>query len=285
MSEQPRSRATLAGIVVGDGCPVAVIGVLNVSPESFYAGSIHLDGGSLVRAAEAMVEAGAVIIDVGAMSTAPYLEAAVSEAEEQDRLASAVEILIAKVPVAISADTARRGPAEAAIDAGARVLNDVSGLADPGVARLAAERDVSIILMPHRPDRASSDPLCVVKSGLERSLASARAAGISDDRIALDPGIGFFLTDRQARARWDVSVLAGLDRLRSLGRPLCVAVSRKSFIGTLTDHGDPADRLAGSLAATAAAVLHGAAVIRTHDVAATRDAVRVAEGIRRAAAS
>lgn len=264
------------------------MGALNVSPESFYSGSVHLGADRLLRAAEAMLEAGAVIIDVGGMSTAPYLQTTVSETEERDRLGTAAELIAAKLPVVVSADTARRGPAEAAIDAGARVLNDITGLADPGVARLAAERGVSLILMPQRSHGSgeastpTADPVSVVQIGLEQSLKAARAAGIADDRIVLDPGIGFFLSEPDARARWDVTILANLDRLHALGRPLCVAVSRKSFIGTLTGRRSPADRLAGSLAATAAAVLQGAALIRTHDVAATVDAVRVAERLRAA---
>ena len=283
MSARSMRRATLGGIAVGDGEPVAIVGALNVSPESFYAGSIHRGAESLLRAAEAMVEAGAVIIDVGGMSTAPYLQTTISEAEERDRLASAVELLAAKLPVPISADTARRVPAEAAMDAGARIVNDITGLADPAVASLSAQRDVSLILMPRR-SQAASNPIGAVKSGLEASLATARAAGIPDERIVLDPGIGFYLTQADARARWDVAVLAALGDLLDLGRPLCVAVSRKSFIGTITGHRAAGERLSGSLAATTAAVLHGAAVIRTHDVRETVDAVRVAEAIRQAGA-
>src|SRR5262249_9382064 len=139
-------RASLGTVAVGDGTPVVVMGALNVSPESFYAGSIHPTQDALLRAADSMVEAGAALIDVGAMSTAPYLATALAEDEERRRLSDAVERLARKLPVPISADTARPGPALAAIEAGAAILNDVTALADERVARIAAEHDVSLIL-------------------------------------------------------------------------------------------------------------------------------------------
>jgi dihydropteroate synthase len=267
------------------------MGVLNVSPESFHTGSIYPDDDSLVQAALAMVEAGAALLDIGAMSTAPYLATAISADEESDRLGQAVTLLAGKVAVPLSADTARAGPARVALDSGARVINDVSGVADPALARLVTEREASLIAManpvrahgagPPREDRPST-PAVAVRALLAASLERARTAGIPDDRIVLDPGIGFFRDTPVAWHRWDVEVLGRLGVLADLGRPLCVGVSRKSFIGAIVGRRDTKDRLAGSLAATAAAVLAGAAVIRAHDVAETVDAVRVAERIRQA---
>jgi dihydropteroate synthase len=268
---------------------VAVIGALNVSPESFYAGSVHARADDLVTAARRMVEAGAALIDVGARSTAPYGTTGLSEAEETQRLARAVAALAARVPVPISADTCRAGPARAALEAGARVINDVGALRDPALAALVAEHEVGLIVMAS-PDPAAgadpgrgADPLTRVRAVLEQALARARAAGIADERIVLDPGIGFFRGEAVRWDRWDVAVLAGLPALAALGRPLCVGVSRKSFLGEITGRADPADRLAASLAATAVAVLGGAAAVRAHDVGPTLDAVRVAERVRRAA--
>lgn len=253
------------------------MGVLNVSPESFFPGSVCRENGELLDAALAMVEAGAALVDVGARSTAPYLDTAISEDEECRRLAQAVSVLAAKLRVPISGDTARAAPARAALAAGARIINDVSGLSDPGVARLAAEFRASLVLMaaPEADRAPAEDPIETVEKRLQECLRSAEAAGIPEERIVLDPGIGFFRNARLPWDDWDIQVLAGLRRLRHLGRPLCVGVSRKSFIGAIT--GRPAaERLAGSLAATAVAVLEGAAVIRTHDVVETVDAVRVA---------
>lgn len=279
------NRAIVAGVSVGDGLDVAVVGVLNVSPESFYSGSVVADADRLLQAGEAMARAGAAWLDVGAMSTAPYLEARIPEAQEADRLHWAVGLLTTKLDLPVSADVSRVGPARAALEAGARMINDVTGLAgNPALARLIAESGAALVLMA-APAAAgpAGEPVAMVRAALERSLAIARAAGIPDEHILVDPGIGFFRGDGVVWPDWDCRVLAGLPALRALGRPLYVGVSRKSFIGAVASVADPAERLPGSLAATAAAVLGGAHVIRAHDVAETVQAVRVAQAIRRAA--
>ena len=262
------------------------MGALNVSPESFHSGSVYEGTGALVDAATAMVDAGAALIDVGARSTAPYLETEISEDEETRRLVRAVEALVAKLSVPVSADTCRLGPARAAVESGARILNDVHGLRDGALARLAAEHEVGVIAMAFpepavAAHAADSGPLAATRDLLAACLERARRAGIRDERVVLDPGIGFF---RAESTRWDerdVAVLAGLRQLSRLGRPLAVGVSRKSFIGAITGRASTADRLAGSVAATALAVANGAALIRTHDVPETVDAVRVAERVLR----
>ncbi len=281
------NRAIVAGVSVGDGLDVAVVGALNVSPESFYSGSVVVDADRLLQAGEAMARAGAAWLDVGAMSTAPYLEARIPEALEADRLHWAVGLLTTKLGLPVSADVSRVGPARAALEAGARMINDVTGLVgDPGLARLTAEAGAGLVLMAG-PAAAppAGEPVATVRAALQRSLAIARGAGIPDERILVDPGIGFFRGAGVAWPDWDCRVLAGLPALRALGRPLYVGVSRKSFIGAVAGVEDPAERLPGSLAATAAAVLGGAHVIRAHDVAETVQAVRVAQAIRRAGES
>jgi dihydropteroate synthase len=263
------------------------MGVLNVSPESFHAGSVVRRDDDLLRAALAMVEAGAALIDVGARATAPYLVTEISEAEERERLVRAVELLAGKLPVPVSADTARPAPARAALEGGARVLNDVSGLRDPAVAALVAQHHAGVILMSSPGDVGSPgagvDPVARVGALLGEALERARAAGIPDERIVVDPGIGFFRDEGVPWDVWDARVLGGLPALGALGRPLCVGVSRKSFIGAITGRDGTDERLAGSLAATAVAVWNGAALLRTHDVPDTLDAVRVAERLRNAA--
>ncbi len=269
------------------------MGVINVSPESFHAGSVYHGDEAVLKAALGMVEAGAALIDVGARSSAPYLKTGVSEGEETERLVRAVGMLAAKLPVPVSADTSRPAVARAALQAGARVVNDVSALAEPALARVVAEHDAGLVVgaSAARPTPAEGGPsemgrveapILTVRGILERALAAARTAGVPEERIVLDPGIGFFRDTGVPWHLWDVAVLAGLPALAGLGRPLCVGVSRKSFVGAITGREDPAARLPGSLAATAAAVLGGAALIRTHDVAETLDAVRVAERVRRA---
>jgi dihydropteroate synthase len=283
----PVNRATVAGVSVGDGLDVAVVGALNVSPESFYAGSVAVDADRLLRGAEAMARAGAAWLDVGAMSTAPYLETRIPADQEADRLGRAIRLLTARLGLPISGDTSRAAPARVALEAGARVINDVSGLhADPALAGLVADAGAGLVLMASPADGATigglGEPITVVRDSLERSLALARTAGIPDERILLDPGIGFFRGSFIAWPDWDCRVLADLPALHALGRPLHVGVSRKSFIGALAGIDDPADRLPGSLAAATAAVLGGAHVIRAHDVAETVQAVRVALALQRA---
>jgi dihydropteroate synthase len=280
-------RAEWPGVVLGDGAPVAVMGSLNVSPESFYAGSVYAEPEALLDAALRMVAAGADLIDVGARSTAPYVPNTIDEAQECERLERAVGALAAKLDVPISADTLRAAPARVALEAGAQVINDVSGLGDPELARLVAAHEAGLIAMasPTSGGALPEGPLATVTGCLARSLERARTMGIAEERVVLDPGIGFFRSGPTPWNRWDVEVLAHLDRLLVFGRPLAVAVSRKSFIGTLIDQPSPADRLAGSLAATALAVAHGASLVRAHDVRETRDAVRVATAIRQARAA
>jgi dihydropteroate synthase len=238
-----------------------------------------------------MVDAGAELIDVGGRSTAPYLPTEISELEETERLVRAVGALAAKLSVPVSADTTRPAVARAALEAGARVVNDVSALAEPALAREAAAHDASLIVMASlgaggarlSETGRGEGPIGVVRRILQDALARARAAGLPDERVVLDPGIGFFRDAGVPWHVWDVAVLAGLPALADLGRPLCVGVSRKSFIGAVTGRERPEDRLAGSLAATAIAVLGGAALVRTHDVRETVDAVRLAERVRKAA--
>ena len=285
-------RARLAGIAVGDGLPVAVIGVLNVSPESFYPGSVRASSEELRRAAAAMCEEGAALLDVGAMSTAPYLDTRISEAEERDRLAEAVRVLASTVDIALSADTSRASVARAALEAGASVINDVTGLAgDEALAPVVAAAGAGLIAMASERDRteaetspsssaAAPSPIDVVGARLRESLAIAERAGIPPESIVVDPGIGFFRQSGRPSHEWDCRVLAELGRLRCLDRPICVGASRKSFIGVLTHEPDPGRRLAGSVAAATSAVLSGAQVIRAHDVGETVQAVRVAEALR-----
>ena len=276
-------HGTLGGVPVGDDRPVVVMGAINVSPESFYAGSVAGSDEALLRTGEAMASAGAALFDVGALSTAPYVSAAVTAEEEADRLGTAISLLTKTLDVPVSADTSRVVPARAALEAGARVINDVTGLTgDAGLAPLVAAAGAGLVVMAGEHGLPSPGrPLSTVLSMLEESLSLAQEGGVDMDGVVVDPGIGFFRRAAIPWHEWDCQVLAGLLELRRLGRPVLVGVSRKSFIGAIAGEADPARRLPGSLAATAAAVLGGAHVIRTHDVAETLQAVRVAEAVRR----
>ena len=277
----PPLSAHLAGIPVGDTLPVRIIAVLNVSPESFYPDSVHTNREQIAETAHALAGEGADIIDIGAMSTAPYLKTDISEAEETERLSQAVEATAAAVSIPISADTKRSQPAQAALRAGARIINDVSGLRnDPAMAALIARCGAGAILMASEQRPQSGTPLERIRNALQDSLARAEQAGISEQQIVLDPGIGFFREPGMAWDEWDCLVLRALADLRSLGFPLLVGASRKSFIGKILDQPKVQDRLIGSLTCAAIAVANGAHIIRAHDVKETIEAVRMAERLR-----
>ncbi len=272
----------LAGVCVGPSQPVRVMGVINVSPESFYKDSIYKDEASIGLAARKMEVEGADFIDVGAMSTAPYLNTRITEEEEAYRLKIAIRSIKKMCRVPVCADTSRYAPARAALDAGADVLNDISGLrADPKILALAKKfRGVIVMANPAGLRQRSGNPISSVKNLLSNSVKIALKSGVSESRVAIDPGIGFFRDQPMKWWQWDLAVLKHLGNLCDLKKPILVGVSRKSFIGEFLKIKKPEDRLAGSLAATAAAVLNGAAIIRTHDVRATREAVRLTEALR-----
>ena len=271
------SSADLAGIRIGGSNPVVVVGVLNISPDSFYAGSVIKSPAKAAKRAKRMLDEGADIIDVGAMSTAPGLKP-ISPDLELRRLLPIVEILVEEFDSPISVDTQRAEVAEAALKVGARIINDVSGLkADPRMAKVLADFGCSAILMASRQKPGDVGTIEEIKRELRESLRICERHDVDFKKIVIDPGIGF-----GKEAELDIRILANLRKLKVLERPICVAVSRKSFIGKLLDLPDPTDRLSGSLAATSIAVLNGADVIRTHDPKETLTAIRMAEAVRSA---
>jgi dihydropteroate synthase len=272
-------HAKLGEVRVGGGNPVAIVGAINVGPESFYGGSVVRGKAEAVKRASAMLEEGARIIDVGAMSTAPGAKP-ISTSLEMRRLIPVVKALAKELDAPISVDTQRAAVAEAALAAGAKIVNDVSGLkADPKMARVISSFGCSTVLMAANERPGDAKSIGEIINALRGSLRICELSGIDERKVVVDPGIGF-----GKGAEWDLHILANLGKLRILGRPICVAVSRKSFIGSVLGLPDPADRLWGSLAAAAIAVLEGADVVRTHDPKETSHAVRIAEAIRSAGA-
>ena len=264
-----------------------VMGILNVTPDSFSDGGRHLDPSAALRRAEAMLEEGAVLIDVGGESTRPrgsvYGEgaAAVGADEEKRRVLPVIEAVAERFPEAlISVDTYKGAVAEAALEAGAHVVNDVTGLRFSDEAARAAARFGAPLVVMHSLGRPGdlphahtyADVVAEVKASLAASVAKAEAAGVAD--VVVDPGFGFGKT-----ARENLRLLAHTDAFLGLGRPVLVGVSRKSTIGAVLGSADaPApvgERLFGTLGATAAAVLGGASIVRTHDVRATAEFLRV----------
>jgi dihydropteroate synthase len=255
-----------------------VMGVLNVTPDSFSDGGRFLDARAAIDHARRLAAEGADILDVGAESTRPYGgPVRVAAEQERDRLLPGLTEVI-KLGIPVSIDTMKSEIAAWALGLGAAIVNDVWGLQrDPGMADVVARHGAPVIIMHNRE---AADPaidiVADVTAFFERSLAIATSAGIPATRIVLDPGIGFGKTPEQS-----ITCIARLDTWRSFGVPLLVGASRKRFINSVTPS-DPAERIGGSLAAHLFAVENGAAIVRVHDVAPTVQALAVAAAIRRA---
>jgi dihydropteroate synthase len=259
-----------------------VMGVLNVTPDSFSDGGRYATVDAAIARGHRMAAEGAAIIDVGGESTRPGAEP-VGVAEESRRVLPVIEALAARLAVVISVDSSKPEVMRAAVAAGARLINDVRGLEAPGALEAVAETGAAVCLMHMRgePRSMQEDPqyddvVVEVRDYLAARVTACREAGIGPERLCVDPGIGF-----GKRPEHNLALLASLDRLADPEIPVLVGVSRKSLVGIIT--GRPAaERLAGSVAFAALAVMHGAAIVRAHDVAATVDAVKVAGALRRA---
>jgi dihydropteroate synthase len=253
----------------------AVMGVLNVTPDSFSDGGQFLAPEHALAQARRLIAEGADIIDIGAESTRPYGDAEPVPAEQELARLRPILVQIVALGVPVSIDSMKSSVAAFALDAGAAIANDVWGLQrDPGMAPLVAMRNVPVIIMHNRD---SADPAIDIMQDISaffaRSLDIAAKAGIPDGNVVLDPGIGFGKTPEQS-----MTALARLDELSSFGLPLLVGASRKRFIASVVAS-EPRERLGGSIAAHLIAARHGARIIRTHDVAETVQALRVAAAI------
>jgi dihydropteroate synthase len=257
-----------------------LMGVVNVTPDSFSDGGLYLDSGAAVDHGLRLAAEGAGILDVGGESTRPGAEPVAAD-EELRRVEPVVEALAAARHT-VSVDTSKAEVASAALDAGASIVNDVTALrGDPEMGALVAERGCTVVLMhmlgasplTMQDDPRYEDVVDDVRAFLEERLAAAVAAGIDEERIWLDPGIGFGKTGAH-----NMALLRRLDELATLGRPLVVGTSRKSFIGRV-DGSAPGDRLGGSIASSVIAAANGAAVLRVHDVAAMSQALAVTAAI------
>lgn len=252
-----------------------IMGVLNVTPDSFSDGGDHAGRDAAVARGHAMLAEGADIIDIGGESTRPGADE-VDAATERARVLDVIATLAKERETLLSIDTYKAAVADAALAAGARIVNDVWGLQrEPEIARVAAAHGAAVIAGHWEKDAryGPASILDAIKRFFDRSIAIARAAGIPDQRILLDPGIGF---DKDASE--NLIILDRLDTLVALGFPVVVGTSRKRFIGALTGR-DPKDRIFGTIATNVVAAERGAAIVRVHDVAAHRDALALADAI------
>jgi dihydropteroate synthase len=278
---------SIGKVLVGDNYPTRVMGIINTSPESFYKESIKTDAKEIVETAIEMQNSGADIIDIGSMSTAPYLQTIISIEEEIKRMKQAINIVRKSCNLPISIDTPRSRVAKEAIAFGANAINDITGLKyDKEMADIVSKSNLPVIVGAYNRNKslpkANLDKISGTIKLLKESITIAKRAGISDDNIIIDPSIGFFRVDgknpfftEMKDVPWysrDIEVISKLNNIKKLSKPICISVSRKSYIGKLLKL-DAKDRLIPTLVCEVISTLNGANLIRTHNVRETVQAL------------
>ncbi len=279
----------LARVRVGGSNPIRVMGIINTSPESFYKKSVFTDKKMIEKTAKLMEEDGADFIDVGGMSTAPYIKTLISEDKEIKRVTNAINAIqkVSKLPVSI--DTCRAKVAEVALQLGAEIVNDVSGLKyDKNMVDVLEKYGPSVVLCAFSNEPVKGNQVIQTRKLIDQSVTLALKSGIPASQIVVDPAIGFFRKKAQGvlftkiDSDWlqrDMLVLKNLKHIKQ-EHPILISISRKSFIGELLGEIDPDKRLYGSLVAETFAALNGADIIRTHNVKATNDVVKIVKNLK-----
>jgi len=277
--------AKIGNVRVGGNNPVRVMGILNTSPESFNKKSIRTSKIHIKNAVKQMENQGADFIDVGGMSTAPYLSTTVSEKVESKRIINAIKIIQNSTNLPISVDTCRASVARDSLECGVEIINDVTGLKyDEKMQEVISKFSPSLILCAYSSKTVLGNSISSTKKLLKESLKIAKISNIPSEKILLDPAIGFFRKNgsgpffTKIKSDWldrDLSIIKNLNSIKQ-NYPVLISVSNKSFLGKILGKENPPDRLFGSIAAEAISVLNGANVIRTHNVGATKDAILVA---------
>lgn len=276
----------LGRIPIGGQNPIRIMGILNASPESFLKKSVKTTTKSIKETAQEMEQDGADFIDIGGMSTAPYLKTLVSEKLESQRILNAIKAVQNSSNLPISIDTCRSSVAKIALENGAEIVNDISGLKyDKLMLPVIEKFSPSLILSAYSKTLVRGNPVKQAALLLKESILLATSRGIKKSNIAVDPAIGFFrnsgngIFQTRITSDWikrDLMILGNLKKIKQ-GFPLLVSVSNKSFIGNIINQKDPSNRIFGSIAAEVIAALNGADVIRTHNVKQSKDAITLAE--------
>ena len=277
--------AKIGNISVGGRNPVRIMGILNTSPESFYKKSINTTRMKIRNSVIQMENDGADIIDVGGMSTAPYLSTTVSEKVESERILNAIKIIQDSTNLPISVDTCRSSVAKNALENDVEIINDISGLKyDKKMEDVISKFQPSLILCAYDSKTIFGNAVNSTKKLLNDSLKIVKKCNISEKKVVLDPAIGFFRKTGKGKfftkikTDWverDLSIIKNLNSIK-MNYPILISVSNKSLIGNLLEKENPSDRLFGSITAEAICVLNGADLIRTHNVLATKDAITIA---------
>ena len=278
----------IANVGIGGKNPIRIMGILNTSPESFYKKSIQTTKTQIRNSVKEMENDGVDFIDVGGMSTAPYLSTMVSEKTESKRILEAVKIIQNVSNIPISVDTCRSKPAKDALECGVEIINDISGLKyDEKMKDVVSDFSPSLILCAFSSKMVTGNPMSTKKL-LQESLKIAKKSHVSSERIVLDPSIGFFRKKgngpffTKIKSDWvnrDLTIIQNLNSIKG-NYPILISVSNKSFLGEILQK-DPSDRLFGSITAEAISVVNGADIIRTHNVNATKDAVTIASNLKK----
>ena len=274
----------LGTVSVGDSNPVRIMGVLNTSPESFYKKSISIGKKRIADSVRRMEDDGADFVDVGGMSTAPYLSTMVSEKTEAERIIKAVKIIQQVSNLPISVDTCRAEVAKESLELGVDIINDVTGLKyDPMMPKIIEKFCPSLVLCAFSKKFITGDQLLKTKNLLKESLNIAKSVGIPSTKTVLDPAIGFFRKTgsgtffTKINTDWTKRDLLILKNLKSIkmNKPILVSVSNKSFIGKILKKQHLSDRLAGTLVTEAVSIINGADIIRTHNVDKTKEVITI----------
>ena len=279
----------LGSLVVGKKNKITVMGILNTSPESFYKNSIKSTKSQISKHVSEMEENGAEIIDVGGMSTAPYLRTIVSEKVESERVTKAIKIIQNSSNIPISVDTCRATVANTALELGIDVINDISGLKyDKNMPKIIEKYNPSLILCPYSKNIVKGNPISETKKLLNESIKIALNAHISKEKIVVDPAIGFFRRSSDVKnklpytkiiSNWaerDIEIIKKLKSLKT-NFPILISISNKSFLGKLLGKDDPTDRNTGTAIAEMLSIINGASIIRTHNPKVTSDVIKLTE--------
>jgi len=281
----------LGSLVVGKKNEITIMGILNISPESFYKNSIKSTKSQISKYLLDMEENGANIIDIGGMSTAPYLKTIVSEKVESERITKTIKIIQNLSNIPISVDTCRSSVAKDALELGIDVINDISGLKyDKNMPKVIEKYNPSLILCSYSKQLVKGNPISVTKQLLNQSIKIAERAQISKNKIVLDPAIGFFRRSSDVKnslpytkitSDWvqrDVEIIKKLNHLKN-NFPILVSISNKSFLGKLLGKEDPADRNIGTSIAEMISIVNGASIIRTHNPKITSDVIKMTKSL------
>ena len=277
--------AKIGNVRVGGKNPVRIMAILNTSPESFYKKSVNTTKTHIKNTVKQMENQGADFIDVGGMSTAPYLSTLVSEKVESKRILNAIKIIQNFTNLPISVDTCRAKVAQDSLEYGVEIINDISGLKyDEKMQEVISKFVPSLILCAYNSKILLGNSIQTTKKLLKESLKIAKKSNVPSEKIVLDPAIGFFRKTGKGpfftkiKSDWlerDLSIIKNLNLIKQ-NYPILISVSNKSFLGEIIGKENPSDRLFGSIAAETVSVLNGANIIRTHNVEATKDAIMVA---------